>query len=184
MRLRDKLAIGIPAIISGATIFTTKVGTTLVLLGSLFGFWLGLHSERVTLDRATVLAVLAGLGAVAGYLWKQFSKYRNRQLKFRQALTESLYFKLLDNNAGVLLRLLDEAEDAECRECLLAACCLLAEGAPVTAVALDRSIEAWCARCWQCRADFAAGEALRKLEALGIACRENDRWRVAPALVS
>lgn len=182
MRLRDKMAIAIPAIVSGASIFTTQVGTTLVLLGSLFGFWLGLHSERVTLDRATVLAVLAGFGAVAGYLWKQFSKYRNRKLKFRQALTESLYFKLLDNNAGVLLRLLDEAEDAECRECLLAACCLLAEGAPMTAVALDHSIEALIARRWQRRVDFDAVDALRKLDALGIACREGDLWRMAPAI--
>lgn len=181
MRLRDKLTIGIPAIISGVTVLTTRVGATLALLGSLFGFWLGLHSERVTLDRAAVLAVLAGLGAVVAYLWKQFSKYRNRKLKFSQALTESLYFKLLDNNAGVLLRLLDEAEDAECRECLVAGCCLLAAGAPITAVALDRSIEAWLARCCQRGAGFDVEDALGKLERLGIACQANGLWQIAPA---
>ena len=181
MRLRDKLAVGIPAIISGVTVFTTRVGTTLALLGSLVGFWLGLHSERATLDRAAVLAVLAGLGAVVAYLWKQFSKYRNRKLKFSQALTESLYFKLLDNNAGVLLRLLDEAEDEECRECLLAGCCLLAAGTPITAVALDRSIEAWLALRWQRRVDFDVEDALGKLERLGIACQANGLWQIAPA---
>ena len=181
MRLKDKVMIGVPAVISGVTVFTTRVGATLGLLGSLAGFWLGLHSERVTLDRATVLAVLAGLGALAAYLWKQLSKYRNRKLRFSQALTESLYFKLLDNNAGVLLRLLDEAEDAECKECLLASYCLLAEGAPITAADLDRSVEAWFAGRLQSRVDFDVEDALGKLKALGIACQEHGLWQMAPS---
>ena len=82
------------------------------LLGSLLGFWLGLSSERVELNKTTVLALLADLGALGGYLWKQFSSFRNRKLRFTQALTENLYFKLLDNNAGVLYRVLDDAEDS------------------------------------------------------------------------
>ena len=180
MRLKDKLMIGVPALISGVTVFTTRVGATLGLLFSLVGFWLGFHSEPVTLDRATVLAVLAGLGAVLAYLWKQFSKYRNRKLKFSQALTESLYFKLLDNNAGVLLRLLDEAEDAECKECMLASCCLLAEGVPTSAADLDRSVEAWLAGRCQRRVHFHAEDALARLQALGIACQESGRWQMAP----
>ncbi|MEJ2532508.1 MAG: TMEM143 family protein [Halioglobus sp.] len=179
MRWRDKLTIGIPAIISGVTIFTTRVGTTLALLASLVGFWLGLHSERVTLDRTTVLAVLAGLGAVIAYLWKQFSKYRNRKIKFSKALTENLYFRLLDNNAGVLLRLLDEAEDAECRECLLACYCLVAAGEPTTTADLKQSLETWFARRWQGPVDSDVEGALGRLQALGIAEQENGRWQLA-----
>src|SRR5437868_3174186 len=38
--------------------------------------------------------------------------------------TRSLYFQTLDSNAGVLMRLLDEAEEQECRETLLAYFCL------------------------------------------------------------
>lgn len=81
--------------------FTTKLGATLLLMGSLLGFWLGVSSEPVQLDKAALLALVAGLGALGGYCWKQFRNFGNRKLKYTQALTENLYFKLLDNNAGV-----------------------------------------------------------------------------------
>jgi hypothetical protein len=120
MRLLDKLMIGVPALISGGVVFTTKVGATLILLGSLIGFWIGVKSEPVTLDKASAIALIAGLGTLVGYLWKQFSNFRNRRLKYTQALTENLYFKLLDNNGGVLHRVIDDAEESECKESLLA----------------------------------------------------------------
>ena len=49
MRFRDKLLIGIPAMVSGAVVLTTKMGATLVLLASLLGFWLGMSDQEVTL---------------------------------------------------------------------------------------------------------------------------------------
>ena len=85
MRLIDKLMIGVPAIVSGSVVMTTKLGATLVLLGSLVGFWLGVRAEPVELDRAAVLVLLAGLGTIVGYLWKQYSSFRNRKLRFTQA---------------------------------------------------------------------------------------------------
>ncbi len=177
----DKLLIGVPALISGGIVMTTKLGATLVLLGSLFGFWLGLHSEPVTLDRTAVLALLAGLGALGGYLWKQYSNFRNRKLRFTQALTENLYFKLLDNNAGVLFRVLDEAEESECKESLLAYYFLLAHGEPMTASELDSAIETWFETRWQCRMDFEIRDALDKLEALELASESGGHWHVASA---
>jgi hypothetical protein len=176
MRLKDKLLIGIPALVSGGVVLTTKMGATLVLLGSLLGFWLGVHSEPVTLDRAAVLALMAGIGALVGYLWKQFSKFRNRKLQYTQALTENLYFKLLDNNAGVLYRILDEAEDSEVKESALVCCFMLAHGEPATAAELDRAIEEWFAREWQCRLDFEIDDALAKLQRLGLAREEGGKW--------
>lgn len=177
MRLLDKLLIGVPAIISGGIVFTTKLGATLVLLGSLLGFWLGTHSEPVTLDRRAVLVLLAGLGALGGYLWKQYSSFRNRKLKFTQALTQNLYFKLLDNNTGVLLRIVDDAEDSECKESLLAYYFLLAAGGSSTAADLDAVIEGWFAQRWQCRLDFEIDDALAKLQQLGLASPEGGNWR-------
>jgi hypothetical protein len=179
MRLMDKLLIGVPAIVSGGVVLTTKLGATLVLLGSLLGFWLGVSNEPVSLDRGAVIALLAGIGALGGYLFKQVSKYRNRKLKYTQALTENLYFKLLDNNAGVLYRVLDEAEESEVKESLLAYYFLLAADGPLTSAALDQSIEAWLAEKWQCRLDFEVDDALGKLQRLGLAVEENGHWTVA-----
>ena len=179
MRLMDKLLIGVPAIVSGGVVLTTKMGATLVLLGSLLGFWLGVSNEPVSLDRGAVIALLAGIGALGGYLYKQFSKYRNRKLKYTQALTENLYFKLLDNNAGVLYRVLDEAEESEVKESLLAYYFLLVADEPLTTAELDQNIEAWLAERWQCRLDFDVDDALGKLRRLSLAVEEDGHWTVA-----
>ncbi|TGD72831.1 DUF3754 domain-containing protein [Mangrovimicrobium sediminis] len=180
MRMLDKLLIGVPALVSGGIALTTKVGTTLLLLGSLIGFWLGLSSQPVTLDKPMLIALGAGLAALGGYLWKQFANFRNRKLRYTQALTENLYFKLLDNNTGALLRILDDAEDAECKESVLACYFLLAHGAPMTAPALDAAIEDWFAEQLQCRLDFEIDDALGKLQRLGLASCEGEHWRAAP----
>ena len=59
----------------------------------------------MTLPRAKAMVLLAGVVALGGYLWKQFNNFKNRKMRFMQALTQNLYFKNLDNNAGVFYRL-------------------------------------------------------------------------------
>jgi hypothetical protein len=176
MRWLDRLLIGVPALVSGGLVFTTKAGATLLLIGSLLGFWLGLSSKPVQLDKAAVIALLAGLGALGGYCWKQFSNFRNRKLQYTQALTENLYFKLLDNNAGVLYRLLDDAEESECKESFLAYYFLLQSKA-ISAEELDAVIERWLAERWQCRIDFEIDDALAKLSRLGLAVESDGLWQ-------
>lgn len=177
MRMLDRILIGVPALISGGLVLTTKLGATLLLLGSLLGFWLGVSTEPVHLDRTALLALAAGATALIGYIWKQISNFRNRKLKYTQALTENLYFKLLDNNAGVLYRVLDEAEESEIKESLLAYYFLLAEGKPMTATEMDQAIEAWFASKWQCKLDFEIDDALTKLLRLGLVQRDGERWQ-------
>jgi len=176
MRTIDKLLIGVPAMVSGGVILTTKLGTTLVLVGSLIGFWLGLNKEEVELNRATAIALLAGLGTLGAYIWKQFSSFRNRKLAFTQALTHNLYFKLLDNNSGVLLRVLDDAEDSECKESLVAYHFLLESPEPVSANELDQRIEHWFEQRWGYRLDFEIEDALNKLENLSLAECSDELW--------
>lgn len=178
MRLLDKMMIGVPAVISGGIALTTKVGGTLILLGSLIGFWVGVKSEPVTLDKATAIALVAGLGTLVAYLWKQFSNFRNRRLKYRQALTQNLYFKLLDNNAGVLHRVIDDAEESECKESFLAYYFMLVKGEAVTSAELDELTEGWLADHWQCRIDFEIDDALAKLQTLGLAQCDGERWQL------
>ena len=179
MRMLDRLLIGVPALVSGGIVFTTKLGATLLLMGSLLGFWLGVSSKPVQLDKAALLALVAGLGALGGYCWKQFSNFRNRKLKYTQALTENLYFKLLDNNAGVIYRLLDDAEESECKESILAYYFLLKADHAVTAAQLDKEIENWFARVWQCKIDFEIDDALGKLSKLQLAHCEDGLWQTA-----
>lgn len=176
MRLRDKLLIGIPALVSGGIVLTTKLGATLVLLGSLLGYWLGSDNQPVNLDKGALIALGAGMGAVLGYLWKQFSSYKNRKLRFSQSLIQNLYFKLLDTNAGVFYRLINDAEESECKETLLAYYFLFTNKEPLSADALDAIIEQWFEETWQCRLDFEIEDALKKLQDLSLATESNGLW--------
>jgi hypothetical protein len=177
MRWVDRLLIGVPAVASGAVLAFTKLGAPLLLLGALLGFWLGLHSDPVTLDRQGLIVILAGLGALAAYCWKQWSGYRYRKARFRQALTRNLYFKLLDNNAGVLLRILDDAEDSECKEAWVALRFLLDAPEGLAQAELDARIERWFEAACGASIDFEIADALGKLRALGLADVDQDRWR-------
>lgn len=174
MRTIDKLLIGIPALVSGGIVLTTKLGASLVLLGSVFGFWLGLSSQPVELNKAAIMALLAGVAAFAGYLWKQFSNFKNRKLRFMQTLTQNLYFKNLDNNAGVFHRLVDDAEEEESKEAILAYYFLLTSDKPLSRPELDQKIEQWLARQWDCEINFEIDDALNKLLTLEIVTESPD----------
>jgi hypothetical protein len=168
MRMIDKLFIGVPALVSGGIVLSTKLGASLVLLGSLFGFWLGLHDQPTELNQARVMILLAGAAALVGYLWKQFNSFKNRKIRFMQALTQNLYFRNLDNNAGVFHRLVNDAEDEEAKEALLAYYFLLLSPIPLAKDELDRRIEAWFELNWDCCIDFEIEDALQKLCRLGL----------------
>lgn len=180
MRNIDKLLIGVPAAVSGGIILATKLGATLVLVGSLLGFWLGLHARPVTLDTAALVALLAGSATLAGYFWKQFNAYKNRKLRFMQTLTENLYFRNLDNNAGVFHRLVDDAEEEECKEAILAYRFLLASDRPLTRAELDGRIEQWFRERWQCLLNFEIHDALEKLESLGLVTARGEQLAAVP----
>ncbi len=177
MKPVDKLRIGIPAVVSGAMIVSTKLGGTLLLCGALIAFWLGLRSEPVVLDQAALVALGLGLAALAGYLWKQLNKFKDHKIRFMKTLTENLYFKNLDNNAGVFRYLIDAAEDEECKEAILAYFFLLTGGPVDNPQALDRRIESWFRTRWHCELDFDIGDALTKLERLDLLEREGEGYR-------
>ena len=67
-----------------------------------------------------MLAFLGLVGGTIGYGVRSYFGYLNTKQKYQLSLTESLYYQNLDNNAGVLFRLLDEAEEQEGREAILA----------------------------------------------------------------
>ncbi|MCR8921190.1 TMEM143 family protein [Dasania sp. GY-MA-18] len=180
MRMRDKLLIGVPAIISGGIVLTTKLSATLLLLGSLLGFWLGLHAEPVNINNTAIVALLAGAATLATYIWKQFANFKNRKLRFMQELTKNLYFKNLDNNAGVLFRITNDAEEEEVKEALLAYFILFVADKPLSRQKIDTAVEAWLKDLWQCDIDFEIDDALNKLLNLGVVKHDRGFYRSMP----
>ncbi len=179
MKTGDKLMIGIPAALGIATM-SAKI---IVVLGFLWaglrwvGAKAGVHQDSVDVGTLAAEAGLVLGACVAIYLFigRQLMRYRFRKLQFIKALSDNLYFRNLDNNAGAFHRVLDEALEEDAKEAVLAYAFLVA--APgATAAELDRRIEDWIRDRLQTTVDFEVDDGLAKLERLGLATREGERW--------
>ena len=97
---------------------------------------------------------------------RQFSTFKNRKIQFMKSLSENLYFRNLDNDAGVFHHLLDAAEEEEAKEAVLAYHFLRTADGPLTPAELDGRIEDWFARRWDATLDFEVEDGVDKLRRL------------------
>ena len=138
-----------------------------------------------TLTLNNVLAFLGLVGGTIGYGLKSLFGYLRTKDKYQLNLTRSLYYQNLDNNAGVIFRLLDEAEEQELREAILAYY-LLWRRAPESGWSseqLDQAAETFVHEQIEREIDFEIDDALDKLLRLGLAFQVNDQtqWKaIAP----
>ena len=180
MKTIDKVIIGVPAAVSGIIVLVTKLGASLLLVGSVLSFWLGFQDEEVQIKQQHLIALGAGLGTLGGFLFRQINKYKNRKIKFMKALADNLYFKNLDNNAGVFYHLIDDAEEEEFKEAVLAYYFLLSARDALTKKELDHRIERWLAERWDCHIDFEIGDAVDKLNRLELIDVDAGHLRCLP----
>jgi len=180
MKTIDKIIIGVPAAVSGIIVLVTKLGASLLLVGSVISFWLGLKDQEVQIKQQHLIALGAGLGTLGGFLFRQINKYKNRKIKFMKALSDNLYFKNLDNNAGVFYHLIDAAEEEEFKEAVLAYYFLLTAKDALTTQEIDHRIENWLAERWDCHIDFEIGDAINKLQHLELIEVDADHLRCVP----
>ena len=131
----------------------------------------------------STLAFLGLVGGTIGYGVRSFYGYLQTKQKYQLNLTQSLYYQNLDNNAGALFRLLNDAEEQECREAMLAYFHLwrAAGDRGVTTRELDDRIEQYLERTTGIRVDFEVGDAMDKLRRLQIVEQlPEDRLRAVP----
>ncbi len=178
----DKLLIGGTALVSGIVVIVTKLLASLGILLLLIGAWVGLSDTPEELTQPRLLSLGAGLLAVGGYLWRQVTKWKNRKILFMKALSENLYFRNLDNDAGVFHHLLDAAEEAEAKEAVLAYHFIRTAPAAPTPAELDRRIEDWFVQRWDARFDFEIEDGLRKLRELGLVSTDEQGRLTAVSL--
>jgi hypothetical protein len=183
----------IDMLLPGARVRMTKLDRALVLYPLLFGIGLLVWQVAHTIagqiaGGVTAAAGLAGLawwsiaGALGGYGYKSYYSYNVKKQKYHLRLTKSLYYHSLDNNTGVLMRLMDEAEEQECRETYLAYFFLLLHAPPQgwTAEQLDDYIEIYLEHNAAIKVDFEIGDALAKLERLKIVEKTGNAYRARP----
>jgi hypothetical protein len=129
------------------------------------------------------MAVLGLVGGTVGYGVRSFFGYLRTKERYQLQVTSSLYYQNLDNNEGVLYRLLDEGEEQDFLETVLAYTVLLRRGAPAgwSLKRLDREVETFLTELVGFAVDFEVRDALAKLTRLGCATQAGDgRWHAVP----
>ncbi len=162
-----KLASLLAPLLKVATMLTTGA-----ILGELYG-------EQ---GLVALLAVYAPLALVGGYAYKTYASFATTRQTYQLQLSKSLYYQNLDNNGGVLYRLLDSAEEQVIREVLLAYFFLWRYGGEGgwTAEELDHRIEQDLSNRLGVQVDFDIHDAVSKLERAGVIERTGDRLRALP----
>jgi hypothetical protein len=130
-----------------------------------------------------LLMTLIFVFGMVGYGLRSFFGYLNTKERYQHNLTRSLYYQNLDNNAGVLFRLLDEAEEQDFREAMLAWFLLWQQagtsgwGTEELDAAAELKLREWLGH----DVDFEVADALEKLQRFGLAEAVGpNRFRATP----
>lgn len=179
MGMRDRLILGVPAVFGGIPILL-KLASTLTVLFLVAGIYLGMGGSVKEADMAGALAAVSGLVALGGLIFRQWLKFQRQSLLYQKILSENVYYRNINNNAGIFDYIIGEAEEQECKEAFIAYYFLLAPGSDNTEAALDRHIEGWLKQTFHVDVDFGCSDALAKLERLGLLKHDGDRLAVLP----
>lgn len=181
MTLVDRGLILLP-LIGGFFSVVNKVLPALTVLGAVAMALILGKSINWSEFKDKLFPILAAFSVVGAIAFKVFAKYKNTRQMHQAKLMKTLYFHNLDNNAGVFDFLVNEAEEEECKETLLAYYFLLAEknasGLPFTMEELDDRIEEWMRERFGIDMDFEVDDAVRKLEEKGILKQKDGRYTV------
>jgi Protein of unknown function (DUF3754) len=175
----DKLVLGVPALATGIPILI-NLYTTITVLLLVVGFYLGLSASVEDKDMKTALAALSALVAFGGFIVTQWVRYQRQSLKYQAQLTDNIYYRNVNNNAGIFDYVIGAAEEQQVKEAFLAYHFLHEAPSPPVASELDRRVEDWLRATFAIDVDFDVGEALDKLEQLGLLRRDGERLIVAP----
>ena len=119
--------------------------------------------------------------AIIYYIIKGFISYQKTKDKYQLNLTRHLYFQNLNNNSGVLLRLLHEAEFQDYREMVITYYLVWKYGqAGINAEKIHEIAEKKLKETIHLDINFEAEDALAKLEKLGALKNVGQNWFPLP----
>ena len=175
----DKAFLGVPAIAGGIPILL-KLYATISVLFLVTGIYFGGSGSVADDDMKTALAALMGIVALGGLAVRQWLKYQHQTLKYHMELTENIYFRNVNNNAGIFDYLIATAEDQETKEAALAYHFIRKTEAAPTATEITGRVETWLANNFAVNVEFKIFNALDTLDRFGLVRREGDRLFVPP----
>jgi len=174
---RDKLMLSVPALAGGIPILL-HLFSTMTVLFLVIGFYLGLVAAVEQDHLKTAFAAMSGLAALGGFIMRQWLRYQAQSLKYQKELTDNIYFRNVNNNAGIFDYMIGAAEEQECKEAFLAYYFLRTAKTPPTQAELEDRIEVWLKDTFEVDVAFEVDDALAKLERLGLLNRSGERLSV------
>jgi hypothetical protein len=177
MSTTDKLLFWVPGIVGGISLLISKVIPSLIAMYGAYksGVEMDLFNSKTALYKG-----LIALGILGGYLFRQYSSFVNKKIKFSKMLSDSLYFKNIGNNSGAFYSLLNSSEEEELKETILAYSFLNRSQVPLTSEELDQQIELWFKTKLDTDLDFDVEDALSKLKNIGLGIETDGKWKVIP----
>jgi hypothetical protein len=175
----DKAFLGVPAIAGGIPILL-KLYATISVLFLVAGIYFGGSGSVADADMKTALAALMGIVALGGFAVRQWLKYQHQTLKYHMELAENIYFRNVNNNAGIFDYLIGTAEDQGCKEAVLAYHFINKAESTPTAGEIAARIETWLAKNFGVNLDFKIAHALETLNRFGLVRRDGERLFVPP----
>jgi hypothetical protein len=173
------LFLAVPAVAGGVPVLLQIIPAITVLfavIAAYFGAQGAIDNDRLK----QAVAAISGLVAVGAFVLRQKMKYERQTLLYQKQLSDTVYFRNLANNAGVLDALIGAGEEQDVKEALLAYWTLRRAGRPMSKSEIDKSAEQFLRTRLSLTVDFEIGDALGKLERLGLVVRDGETLSAIP----
>lgn len=179
MRRRDQLWIAAPAIVAGTPVLI-NLWPAITVLGAVMAAYFGAQGAIEESELKRAIAAISGLVAVGAFVMRQRLKYEAQTLRYQKRLADTVYFRNLANNAGVIDLLAGAGAEQDVKEALLAYAVLRKAERPMTHAEIDAAAEAFLREKFGLAVNFEIHDALGKLVRLGLVTQTLDMFEAAP----
>jgi hypothetical protein len=129
----------------------------------------------------SAVAAISGLAAVGAFVMRQRLKYETQTLRYQKRLADTVYFRNIANNAGVIDLVVGAGEEQDVKEAFLAYWILRCAHQPLEKAEIDSRAETFFRERFELDLDFEIQDALDKLERLELVRREGDTYTARPS---
>ncbi|MDZ7841734.1 MAG: TMEM143 family protein [Gammaproteobacteria bacterium] len=193
MTWRDKLLFAVPAVAGAGPLLVKVLPSLGIIAGLIVLMTMGPdYARQLNIDIGEgesiypiLVAVMSASFALGGFAVKQYLNYKNKKLKFQKRVTDTLFFKNLVTNRGVLFTIVDSAEEELGKEMVLAYHHLLRAEGPLTERDLDERVEEWIRVHCKTDVNFDVHKALERLSSfrhhgVSILAENGGHWSALP----
>lgn len=179
MRRRDQVILAAPAIATGIPVLI-NLWPALTVIFAVLAAYFGAQGVIEDSELRRALAAVSGLIAVGAFVMRQRLKYEAQTLRYQKRLADTVYFRNLANNTGVIDLLISAGEEQDAKEAFIAYWLLRRAGRPLAKGEIDNFAEDYLKERFGLEIDFEIHDALEKIERLGIVTREGETYTAIP----